>query len=485
MENEKAALHVVMFPWLAMGHIIPFFHLSKCLAQRGHKVTFISTTRNIERVVNKVPSDLAPLLHIVSFPLPKVDNLPHDAESSMDIPYQKAQFLKIAFDLLETPLTNFLENSSNPKPDWIVYDYASHWLPKRAHGLGVSCAFFSLFTAATMAFYGPPWALLNDERSIPEDYTVVPKWIPFESEVKYRQHEIKKNLEAPPAESGTSDGARFGASIGGSDVVLFRNCVEFEPGWFNLVSELYQKPVISIGVLPPSVVIDENLDSNDASWLSIKNWLDKQNQESVVYVALGTEATISQKELNELALGLEKCWLPFFWVIRNQPRHKQEDLQIQLPDGYDERVKNKGIIYKGWVPQTKILSHSSVGGFLSHCGWNSVIEALCFGRVLIMFPVLNDQGLNTRLLQQKGVGVEIPRNEKDGSFTSDSVSESVKFAVVSEEGESLRTNARKMSSLFGDWKRNGQLVDDCVAYLMENRIGKSSRRMIFGQKRRE
>ncbi|KAM3250981.1 hypothetical protein P3L10_005051 [Capsicum annuum] len=386
----------------------------------------------------------------------------------MDIPYQKAQFLKIAFDLLETPLTSFLENSSNSKPDWIVYDYASHWLPKRAHDLGVSCAFFSLFTAATMAFYGPPWALLNDERSIPEDYTV-----------------IKKNLEAPPAESGTSDGARFGASIGGSDVVLFRNCVEFEPGWFNLVSELYQRPVKSIGVLPPSVVKDESLDSNDASWLSIKNWLDKQNQESVVYAALGTEATISQKELNELALGLEKCWLPFFWVIRNQPRQKQEDLQIQLPDGYDERVKNKGIIYKGWVPQTKILSHSSIGGFLSHCGWNSVIEALCFGQVLIMFPVLNDQGLNARLLQQKGVGVEVPRNEKDGSFTSDSVAESVEFAVVSEEGESLRTNARKMSSLFGDRKRNGQLVDDCVAYLMENRIGKSSRRMIFGQKRRE
>ncbi|KAF3616587.1 putative pentatricopeptide repeat-containing protein-like [Capsicum annuum] len=345
----------------------------------------------------------------------------------MDIPYQKAQFLKIAFDLLETPLTSFLENSSNSKPDWIVYDYASHWLPKRAHDLGVSCAFFSLFTAATMAFYGPPWALLNDER----------------------------------------------------------NCVEFEPGWFNLVSELYQRPVKSIGVLPPSVVKDESLDSNDASWLSIKNWLDKQNQESVVYAALGTEATISQKELNELALGLEKCWLPFFWVIRNQPRQKQEDLQIQLPDGYDERVKNKGIIYKGWVPQTKILSHSSIGGFLSHCGWNSVIEALCFGQVLIMFPVLNDQGLNARLLQQKGVGVEVPRNEKDGSFTSDSVAESVEFAVVSEEGESLRTNARKMSSLFGDRKRNGQLVDDCVAYLMENRIGKSSRRMIFGQKRRE
>ncbi|XP_059288734.1 UDP-glycosyltransferase 91C1 [Lycium ferocissimum] len=473
MENEKESLHVVMFPWLAMGHIIPFFHLSKCLAQRGHKVTFISTPRNIERL-DKVPTELDPLLHIVSFPLPKVSNLPDDAESSMDIPYQKAQFLKIAFDLLETPLTTFLENSS---PDWIVYDYASHWLPKRAHDLGISRAFFSLFTAATMAFFGPPWALLNDERSIPEDYTVVPKWIPFETKVVYRLHEIKKNFEAPADESGTTDGARFGASIDGSDVVLFRTCVEFEPEWFNLVSELFQKPILSIGVLPPSVIQDENLDrnENDTTWLSIKNWLDKQNQDSVIYVALGTEATVSQKEINELALGLEKCGLHFFWVIRNQPRHKQEDTQIQLPDGYEDTVKNRGIIYRGWVPQTKILSHSCIGGFLTHCGWNSVIEALCFGRVLIMFPVMNDQGLNTRLLQEKGVGVEIPRDEKDGSFTSDSVAETVKFAVVSEEGESLRANARRVSGLFGDRNRNGQLIDDCVGYLMEKRIGKSSR----------
>ncbi|CAN4081977.1 unnamed protein product [Withania somnifera] len=470
MENEKEALHVVMFPWLAMGHIIPFFHLSKCLAQRGHKITFISTPRNIERL-DKVPSNLAPLLHIVSFPLPKVENLPDDAESSMDIPYQKAQSLKIAFDLLETPLITFLKNSSNPKPDWIVYDYASHWLPKRARDLGISCAFFSLFTAATMAFFGPPWALLNDERSIPEDYTVVPKWIPFKASVNYRLHEIKKNFEAPASESGTSDGERFGASIDGSDVVLFRTCVEFEPEWFNLVSELFQKPVLSIGVLPPS--LEENLVSNDTRWSGIKNWLDKQNQNSVVYVALGTEATLSQKELNELALGLEKCGMPFFWVLRNQPKHKQEDLQIQLPDGYEERVKNRGVIYRGWVPQTKILSHSSIGGFLTHCGWNSVIEALCFGRVMIMFPVMNDQGLNTRLLQERGVGVEIPRDEKDGSFTSDSVAECVKFGVVSEEGELLRANARQMSSLFGDKKRNGQLIDDCVGYLMENRIGKS------------
>ncbi|CAN4080241.1 unnamed protein product [Withania somnifera] len=448
MENEKETLHIVMFPWLAMGHIIPFFHLSKCLAQRGHKVTFISTPRNIERL-DKVPPDLATHLHIVSFPLPKVENLPDDAESSMDIPHQKSQSLKIAFDWLESPLTNFLENSSNPKPDWIVYDYASHWLPKRARELGMSCA------------------------SLPEDYTVIPKWIPFETKVNYRLHEIKKNFEAPVAEAGTSDGARFGGSIDGSDVVLFRTCVEFEPEWFNLVSELFQKPVISIGVLPPSLE-DESLVSNDTTWLGIKNWLDKQNQDSVVYVALGTESPISQKELNELALGLEKCWLPFFWVIRNQPRHKQEELAIQLPEGYKDRVKNRGIIYIGWVPQTKILSHSSIGGFLSHCGWNSVIEALCYGRVLIMFPVMNDQGLNTRLLQERGIGVEIPRDEKDGSFTSDSVAECVKFAVMSEEGELLRANARQMSSLFGDRKRNGGLIDDCVGYLMENRIGKSS-----------
>ncbi|KAI5655046.1 hypothetical protein M9H77_32233 [Catharanthus roseus] len=482
MENSSSrVLHVVMFPWLAMGHLIPFLKLSKCLAKRGHLVSFISTPRNLERLP-KIPSDLAPLIRLISFPFPKVENLPDQAESSMDIPYTKAQFLKIAFDLLELPLASFLENTS-PKPDWIIYDYASHWLPEIATKVGISKAYFSLFTAAMMCFTGPPSILLNREEEDVEDFTIVPNWIPFETNVCFHHYEISHYVESSEGnESGTSDVIRFAMSVDGSDLVLFRTCIELEPEWFNLVCDLYKKPVIEIGVLPPQLDDDENIpvfspidktnpDLTRVVFLesNIKDWLDKQSANSVVYVALGTEASLRKEQVHELAYGLEKCGLPFFWVLRKPPGSTKDVLEM-LPNGFMDRVSDHGFVYTEWVPQVEILRHPSIGGFLTHCGWNSVVEALSFGKVLILFPIMNDQGLNARVLQGKKVGLEIPRNPKDGSFTSGAVAETLQFVVVSDEGEELRGNARDMRSLFGDEDRNNSYIDSFVGYLAETDI---------------
>ncbi|XP_023750844.1 UDP-glycosyltransferase 91C1 [Lactuca sativa] len=469
LQNTPKTLHIVMFPWLAMGHLIPFFHLSKILAEKGHKISYISTPRNLSRIP-KIPPKLTHNIKLVSLPFPNVESLPEHAESSMDIPHQKAQFLKIAFDLLESPLVIFLE-STTPKPDWIIFDYASHWLPSVASKLGVSTGYFSLFTAATQAFLGPPSQLLNDkvkQRSTVEDFCRVPEWVPPDSNIVYRPHEIMKYSEgAVGNESGVSDTVRFLSSIDGCDLVLFRTSVEFEPLWFQLVCELYQKPVIPVGVLPPSLENHELDDYGncDVEIGELTRWLDEQQVNSVVFVALGSEAVLSDAELTELALGLERSGLPFFWVIR---KSITDSIQT-LPDGFLSRVKGRGIVYAGWVPQVRILSHFAIGGFLTHCGWNSVIEGLAFGRVLICFPVMNDQGLNSRLLSGKKLGVEIPRIETDGSFTSEALAESIIVAMVSEEGEVLRANAREMKREFGDVSKNDHYIDACIRHLVEMR----------------
>ncbi|KAI8550240.1 hypothetical protein RHMOL_Rhmol06G0089200 [Rhododendron molle] len=185
-------------------------------------------------------------------------------------------------------------------------------------------------------------------------------------------------------------------------------------------------------------------------WGEIEGWLEKQRVNSVVYVALGTEATLSQDELTGLALGLERSRLPFFWVFRKPPGSTRDQLEM-LPYGFINQVMDQGRVYVDWAPQAGILSHPAIRGFLTtHCGWNSGIEGLSYGRVLILFPVMNDQGLNARSLTGKNLGVEIPRNEWDGTFTSDSVSDSVRLAMTSEEGETLRANAREAKFLFGD-----------------------------------
>lgn len=118
--DDPEKLHIVMFPWLAFGHVLPYLELSKLMAQEGHRISFISTPRNIDRLP-ELPPDLRPRIDLVKFPVPKVDGLPENAEATTDLPGEKLPSLKKAFDDLHQPMTRFLETSH---PDWIIYDFA-------------------------------------------------------------------------------------------------------------------------------------------------------------------------------------------------------------------------------------------------------------------------------------------------------------------------------------------------------------------------
>ncbi|KAM0021938.1 putative soyasaponin III rhamnosyltransferase [Helianthus debilis subsp. tardiflorus] len=87
---------------------------------------------------------------------------------------------------------------------------------------------------------------------------------------------------------------------------------------------------------------------------------------------------LSKSELAELAMGLELSGLPFFWTLR-KPVGSTESNSIQFPDGFLERTRDRGVVWTSWVPQLQVLSHESVGGFLTHCGWGSIVEGLMFG----------------------------------------------------------------------------------------------------------
>ncbi|KAF6143533.1 hypothetical protein GIB67_029702 [Kingdonia uniflora] len=401
--------------------------------------------------------------------LPLVEGLPLNAESSTDIPITKAQHLKKAFDGLEPQVSTFLTKA---KPDWVVFDYAPHWLPSLASNLDIPCVYFSLFNAANLAFIGPPWALLSNEeaRTRLEDFTVVPKWVTIPSNIVYRVHELLQYFKgAQQNVSGVTDIYRFGVTIRDCEFVALRSCDEFEPEWIKVLTDLYKKPVIPIGSLHPTLQ-DREIKSEDEEnkWFEISEWLDKHKPESVVYIALGSEATLTRQQINELALGLERSELPFYWVLRQTPESTNEVLDM-LPIGFEERIMGRGMVCTSWVPQVRILGHKSVGGFLTHCGWNSVIEALGYGRVLILLPIMNDQGLNSRLLERKKLGLEIPRNDLDGSFTNESVTESLKIVMVEKEGNAFRKKAREMAEVFGDKKRMNGYINNFVEYLKQHR----------------
>ncbi|CDP01578.1 unnamed protein product [Coffea canephora] len=165
----------------------------------------------------------------------------------------------------------------------------------------------------------------------------------------------------------------------------------------------------------------------------IKEWLNGQNRASVLYVALGSEVPPSQTDISELALELSG--VPFFWVLRKPPDFSESE-SVQLPDKFEERVQVRGMVWKGWVPRLKILSHESIGGFLTHCGWGSTIEGLAFGHPLIMLPFLLDQGLNAR---------------------------TIRSIMVEEEGKIIRDKAKEMSGVAG----NKELHDACINKFLE------------------
>ncbi|KAM0070818.1 putative soyasaponin III rhamnosyltransferase [Helianthus debilis subsp. tardiflorus] len=462
--DDHKQLHVVVFPWLAFGHILPFLELSKFIAQKGHKVSFLSTTRNIQRLPT-LPSHLSPLINLVKLTLPRVQELTQNAESTMDVSIDVVPYLKIAFDALQPQITRFLEQES---PDWIIYDFAPYWLPSVAASLGISRAFFSIFTAWFIASVGAsPDDLINssDDRTTVEDLLTPPKWVPFRSKLCYRKHEANLMMSHYSSNaSEVSDAYRLGMILKGSDCMFMRYCYEFEPQWLTLLEKLHHLPVVPVGLLPPTNIQDEK----DQTWVTVKKWLDGQQKGHVVYVALGSEFMVSKSELVELALCLELSGLSFFWALR-KPAGSTESDSVELPDGFLERTRDRGMVWTSWVPQLQILSHESVCGFLTHCGWSSIVEGLMFGHPLIMLPISSEQGLNSRVPVDKQVGIEVPRNEEDGFFTKDSVARSLRSVLVDDEGKIYKANAMELSKIFGDTNLQKKYVDDFIYYLEKKR----------------
>jgi hypothetical protein len=141
---NSGSLRLVLFPWLAFGHMHPYFELSKSLATRGHHITFISTRRNIQRLP-RIPFNLSSLITFVPLTFPHIDPLPETAESTSDIPQEQVPYLTKAFDSLSTPFSAFLKSACSDertKPGWIIMDAHHHWLPKIAEVFCVPCAFF-------------------------------------------------------------------------------------------------------------------------------------------------------------------------------------------------------------------------------------------------------------------------------------------------------------------------------------------------------
>ncbi|KAF8041584.1 hypothetical protein BT93_A0240 [Corymbia citriodora subsp. variegata] len=168
----------------------------------------------------------------------------------------------------------------------------------------------------------------------------------------------------------------------------------------------------------------------------IMEWLNEQPPSSVVFLCFGSGGSFHEDQVKEIAHALERSGHRFLWSLRRPPPKGKFDLPRDytdpaevLPEGFLDRTAGIGKVI-GWAPQAAVLAHPAIGGFVSHCGWNSTLESIWFGMAVAAWPLYAEQQFNAfELVVELGLAVEIKMDyRKDFRMES-------KFVVTAEEIE--------------------------------------------------
>jgi len=177
-------------------------------------------------------------------------------------------------------------------------------------------------------------------------------------------------------------------------------------------------------------------------------WLDMKKPNSVVYICFGSMTNFLNSQLKEIAIGLEASGKFFIWVVKRS----KEDREEWLPEGFEKRMEGKGLIIRGWSPRTLILEHEAIGAFVTHCGWNSVLEVVAAGVPMVTWPVSAEQFYNEKLVNEVlkiGVPVGVKKwvGLEGDSVQWDAVEKAVKSIMEDEEVEEMRKRVKVLSKL--------------------------------------
>jgi hypothetical protein len=220
-------------------------------------------------------------------------------------------------------------------------------------------------------------------------------------------------------------------------------------------------PVYTIGPLIAHAEEPAGEDGNKgdrASEDECLSWLDSQPSGSVVYLCFGSRGLFSVAQVKEIAYGLERSGHRFLWVVKKPPRDEKTkkaenyaaefDVEGVLPEGFLERTKDRGMVVKTWAPQVCVLRKESVGGFVTHCGWNSVLEAVVAGVPMVAWPLYAEQHLNKNVLvNDMKMAIDLEQREDDGFVSRDELERRVKELMESEQGRELREKSWKMREM--------------------------------------
>ncbi|XP_048447808.1 beta-D-glucosyl crocetin beta-1,6-glucosyltransferase-like [Pyrus x bretschneideri] len=464
--HGNSIMSVVMLPWLAHGHISPFFELAKKLSERNFHIFFCSTPVILNSVKPKLPERYNHCIEFVELHLPH-DVFPELAphyHTTNGLPPHLMPTLKKALQMASPYFSNILKTLN---PDFLIYDFVVPWALSLGLDQNIPTIQFFIFSAVSVSFLfhrlfkGPsvrfpfPAIYLRDYE-ISKFNSMMP---PASS------NDNRKDDRVPPLQSPITTGRSC-------DLILLKTFREIEGKYVDYLYELMDSKILLLGPLLHDPTKDQ--EDKDEETDHIIKWLNKRETSSVVYISFGSEYFLSKEEIEEIAHGLELSKVSFIWVVRFPMEEKITRAEEVLLKGFVERVGERGMIVEGWASQTKILQNSSVGGFLSHCGWSSVLESMKFGVPIIAMPMHLDQPYNARLVEELGVGVEVKKTGRGGGLQREEVAKVIKDVMENNIGEVVRRKAMELRDNIG--KREDREIEGLVDELVQLRIrtGKES-----------
>ncbi|KAF3441131.1 hypothetical protein FNV43_RR15042 [Rhamnella rubrinervis] len=445
MGSQAHQLHFILFPLMAQGHMIPMVDIAKMLAQRGAIVTIFTTPLNAQRfetVLSRAARQSEHRIQVIQLKFPCQEaGLPDGCESCDMI--LRAEYFSNFFTataMLEKQAENLVKELA-PPPNCVISDFCLPWTINIARMLHIPrISFFGVGCFFLLCMHTIKTSKIYEKIDSDSEYFVLPD-IPDRIEV------------TKPQLPGTLPLSEQVAAAENETYGVFANTFEeMEPEYVKEYKKVRNDRVWCVG--PVSLTNKEELDKAQRGNKSSVDrneclkWLDSWEQASVVYVCFGSLCNLTTSQQIELGLGLEASNKPFIWVLRGENKLEEVDKWIK-EDGFEERTKSRGLLIRGWAPQVLILSHPSIGGFLTHCGWNSTMEAISTGVSMLTWPLFWDQFLNERLVTQVlkigvRVGVEVPllfgQEEKVGVLVK---KEDVKRAIEKLMGEDQEIKERR------------------------------------------
>ncbi|XP_062077086.1 7-deoxyloganetin glucosyltransferase-like [Humulus lupulus] len=454
--------HAVCIPFPEQGHINPTMKLAKLLHQRGFHITFVNTHFNHSRILkSRGPNSLdgLPDFRFESIPdgLPPAEN---KADATQDIPSLCGSLPKFCLDPFRKLITELNDNRSGgvPPVSCVVSDGCMSFTIKAAEEFGIPVTLFYPFGACGFMGFLQYRQLLEkgiipfkDESYFTNGYLdTTLDWIPGMKNIRLKDLPTLLRITDRNDTMFNFIMREVDASANAS-AILFNSFHPLEHKVLEALSPMIPRQIYTAG--PIHLLVQKTQPKSLSSiksnlWkeeLECLEWLNSKDTKSVIYVNFGSITPMTPQQLVEFAWGLANSEKPFIWIIR--PDIIDGNSAI-IPTEFVEETKERCMI-SSWCPQEEVLNHPAIGGFLSHCGWNSTLESLSAGVPIIGWPFFAEQQTNCWFLcSDLGVGMAI-----DTDVKRDEVEKLVRELIDGEKGKEMREKAM-------EWKRIAEEVTE-------------------------